>query len=93
MILLTIEEITSVVLAAVRTALSERTEKVAEPQGHIKGIKGLAEYLQVSRPQAQKIKNLGIFPYWQMGRVILFDPEKVKEAMASYNQKTRKAAK
>lgn len=51
------------------------------PQPFIKGIHELAKFLKVSPARAQKLKNEGVFPYWQDGRTLLFDPEKVKQAM------------
>ncbi len=52
-----------------------------EPQSFIKGIHGLAKFLGISPARAQKLKNEGVFPFWQDGRTLLFDPEKVKEVM------------
>ena len=52
------------------------------PQPFIKGIHELATFLKVSPARAQKLKNEGVFPYWQDGRTLLFDPEKVKQAMS-----------
>lgn len=53
------------------------------PQPFIKGIHELAKFLQVSPARAQKLKNEGVFPYWQDGRTLLFDPEKVRQAMST----------
>ena len=61
--------------------------KVLPLKIRIKGIHELATYLKVSPPRAQKLKNDGVFPYFQDGRLILFDPDKVLEAMANYNLK------
>ena len=47
----------------------------------IRGINGLAEYLGISRSKAQKLKNENAIPYVQDGRMILFDPRKVDEAL------------
>lgn len=54
-----------------------------EKQPFIKGIHELAKFLKVSPVRAQKLKNEGAFPYWQDGRTLLFDPDKVREAMAN----------
>lgn len=61
------------------------------PQPFIRGIIQLAKFLQVSVPRAQQLKNSGVFPYWQSGRTVLFDPAKVREAMQ--NVKTGKVRK
>lgn len=60
------------------------------PNIPIKGIHELAAFLKVSAPRAQKLKNDGVFPYFQDGRLVLFDPHKVREAMANYNLKKKK---
>lgn len=57
------------------------------PQAFIKGIHELASFLKVSPARAQKLKNEGVFPYWQDGRTLLFDPNKVREAMNNLNRK------
>ena len=57
-------------------------------QPFIKGIHELAKFLKVSPARAQKLKNEGVFPFWQDGRTLLFDPENVRAAMA--NVKTRR---
>lgn len=47
----------------------------------IRGINGLAEYLGISKSKAQKLKNENAIPFVQDGRMILFDPRKVDEAL------------
>lgn len=47
----------------------------------IKGILGLAKFLGVSTTTAQRLKNEGRFEYFQTGRTLLFDPEKVRKVM------------
>lgn len=59
------------------------------PQPFIKGIHELSRFLQVSPARAQKLKNEGAFPYWQDGRTLLFDPNKVREAMGKLNNRKR----
>ena len=49
----------------------------------IKGIQGLANFLGISRSVAQKMKNEGVVPYIQYDRVVLFEPNKVLEALAA----------
>lgn len=55
--------------------------KESGEQKFIRGINGLAEYLGVSKSKAQKLKNGNAVPYVQDGRLILFDPRKVDEAL------------
>lgn len=47
----------------------------------IYGIKGLAEFLNVSVPTAQKLKNDKIFPSYQRGRTIVFKSSEVLRGM------------
>jgi hypothetical protein len=58
--------------------------KVAEhklPRQPIKGIHALAAYLGVCPAKAQSLKNSGILPYFQNGRIVLFDCDKIDEVM------------
>jgi hypothetical protein len=47
----------------------------------IKGIQGLADYLGISKSVAQKMKNEGVIPCVQYDRIVLFQPDKVLEAL------------
>lgn len=60
--------------------MEKETNVMTQPQ-FIKGIHGLAAFLQISPARAQKMKNENVFPYFQNGRTLLFDPEKVREVM------------
>lgn len=46
------------------------------------GIAGLARILDCSTTTAQKWKNSGKIPYKQIGRKVIFDVEKVLEAVS-----------
>lgn len=73
----------------VRTALSnhgETTSTQTQKEPPIKGIHQLAKFLKVSPARAQKLKNEGAFPYFQDGRTLLFDPDKVRSAMSKTNK-------
>ena len=82
------EQLTVIIKNAVRDAMPINL-KASTPQTHIKGIHALAKFLGVSPARAQKLKNENAFPYFQDGRLVLFDPDKVREAMANYNTKRR----
>jgi hypothetical protein len=56
----------------------------------IKGTHELAIFLNVSLSRAQQLKNEGVFPYFQDDRTVLFDPDKVREVMATYNLSHKK---
>lgn len=47
----------------------------------LKGIQSLADFLGISKSVAQKMKNEGVIPCIQYDRVVLFQPEKVLEAL------------
>lgn len=55
----------------------------------IRGIHGLAEFLGVSPVTAQKLKNSGKIPFAQFERLVLFDPQKVLDAL-EMNSKPKK---
>jgi hypothetical protein len=73
-------DLENLIRSAVRDALPTEI-KQATPQPFIKGIHELAKFLQVSPARAQKLKNEGHFPFWQDGRTLLFDPDKVRQSM------------
>ena len=85
------EELDRIVQKAVRDAISNQIAPT-EAKQHIKGTHQLALYLGISVSKAQKLKNEGVIPFFQNERLVLFDPDKVREAMANYNQK-RKSVK
>jgi len=77
-----------------RTLIDESVERsisIREPkkpsEPFIKGIHELAKFLRISSARAQKLKNENVFPFWQNGRTLLFDPEKVRQAMMSEKSK------
>ena len=59
----------------------------ADPEPLIYGINGLAEFLHVSEPTAQKIKNSGKIPYSQAERTIIFRKVEVLEALSNKKKK------
>lgn len=73
---LTVGELISILRAEQQPTIVQQQEK--RP---IRGIHGLAKFLGISPVTAQDIKNKKKVPYTQFGRVILFDPDKVLEAL------------
>lgn len=80
------DELAAMISNAVRDAMPTEIRQ-ATPQPFIKGIHQLAKFLQVSPVRAQKLKNEGVFPYWQDGRTLLFDPDKIRAAMANLQER------
>ncbi|MFH1118210.1 MAG: DUF3853 family protein [Bacteroidota bacterium] len=76
------EELTRIINDAIREAMPKDIRE-ATPQPFIKGIHELAAFLRVSPARAQKLKNEGVFAFWQDGRTLLFDPDKVRAAMTN----------
>ena len=56
--------------------------------GRLHSIKELAAFLGCSTVTAQKIKNSGKIPYCQIGKICLFEPEKIIEAIERNSKKT-----
>ena len=83
------EELKSLINKAVTEAMPNAIEKKPEP--FIKGIHELAEFLKVGPSRAQKLKNEGAFPFWQDGRTLLFDPDKVRAAMENVRTYKKKS--
>jgi hypothetical protein len=74
---------------AVAESLRQSTPQATDPEPFIKGIHRLAKYLGISPTMAQKLKNEGIFECFQYDKTLLFDKQKIKEALANYNKKTQ----
>lgn len=86
------EEFRTILNDVVRNALTRPgNSENSEKESHIKGIAGLSKFLGVSHSRAQALKNSGIFPHFQQGRLILFDTGKVRDAMSIYNNRARRA--
>ena len=62
----------------------------AKRKDYIRGINALAEFLGCSTSTVQKLKNRGKIPYSQYGRLILFDPEKVLDALNESSQEKKR---
>jgi excisionase family DNA binding protein len=60
-----------------------------KPSKHIYGISGLARLLGCSNPTAQKIKNSGKIPFVQVGRKIIFNEDKVIEALSEVRKEVQ----
>ena len=69
--------------------------KQKDGAGFIRGIHELSKFLGVSLGVAQELKNSGKLPYFQYGRVLFFDPEKVRAAIndTTVTIKKRRTAK
>ena len=80
------EYVDAAVAQAVEKAFAEKHGDIEEcriknaPQV-IRGISGLARFLNVSIPTAQKMKTQKKIPYRQVGRVLVFVADEVLNAM------------
>lgn len=83
------DEFGSMIQEAVRSAFLDQMPPT-EPKMHIKGTHQLAKFLGISVSKAQRLKNEGIIPFFQNERLVLFDPDRVKEALANYNKRKTK---
>ncbi len=63
--------------------LIPQSQQASDPEPYIYGINGLAKFLQVSMPTAQKIKNSGKIPFSQAERTIIFNKADVLKALLS----------
>ena len=57
---------------------------------YIKGIHELATHLGVSVTKAQQLKNSGILPYAQHGRIVLFKPDEIFEALKAHSKPAKR---
>jgi len=86
---LTVLELENLIKKCISSELSKQTPQetlskiTSDPQPFIYGINGLAEFLQVSSPTAQKIKNSGRIPFSQAERTIIFRKADILEALSN----------
>lgn len=92
-IMTTKEDLVALAVEAATIALSKMDEKKSslpetkETPTLIRGIQGLANFLGVSQPTAQRLKNAKLFPCIQHGRTIFFKPDEVLDGMAKRKSK------
>ena len=67
--------------------------KTSDHQTPIKGIRALARFLGIGINKAQDLKNDNALPYFQHGRIVLFDPELVKKAYSNHKQEKNRKKK
>ena len=83
-VIITPQELSALVENAVEKVLTKITSNepaAPAPDTFIRGIKGLAAFLHVSIPTAQKLKNNRVFPCYQDGRVCVFKSNEVLNGM------------
>ena len=72
----------------IATLVAEKiaNEPAKEPEKPLKirGIRGLAAYLEISTSTEKKNKNLKIVPYWTIGNMVFFDSVAVEQAVRSH---------
>jgi hypothetical protein len=83
------ERLKEIINDAVQGALKKGLS-IPQPEPPIKGIHELADFLRISPARAQKLKNENVFPYFQDGRTVLFDPAKVREIWQQFSSKMKK---
>lgn len=86
LVVTTKQELSTMIAEAVNVALDEREKEaicnVPVESNLIYGIMGLAKFLGVSMPTAQKFKNERLFPYVQRGRTLIFKSDEVLAGLA-----------
>jgi hypothetical protein len=83
------DELSGIIQDAISKAMPKEFVQ-SNPEQPIKGIHALAKFLGVSPARAQKLKNEGVFPYLQDGRLVLFDPAKVREAWNQFSSNKKR---
>lgn len=80
---LTVDEFVSILNANLPAITNVVSTEPTNEKRYIYSIKGLAEFLSCSVPTAQKMKNLNLIPYSQIGRKVMFEEGEVLKAMRS----------
>ena len=91
LIVTTKQELSELINDAISDAIGKVMKQEETPKESIliHGILGLANFLGVSMPTAQKYKNEKVFPYIQRGRTVIFKSEEVLAGMARRKNKSR----
>ena len=63
-------------------------QSVNDSTPYIRGIKALADFIGIGKSTAQKLKNMGLIPFYQQpwSKIVLFDKEKVKFALENNSE-------
>lgn len=69
------------------TKNSELPKTIESERKKINGIRGLAKYLEVSIPTAQRLKNKGKFPFYEAGNKVYFFSDEVHKGLKSKGSK------
>lgn len=87
-IITTEDELSYLIRKSIREAVDGilKNNPSIDPEPFVKGIHGLAKYLGISPTMAQKLKNEGIFQCFQYDKTLIFDKQKIKEALNNYKE-------
>lgn len=77
------EKVDNVIKSALAENNYHKKEDSTSDEHLIRGLSGLAKFLNVSIPTAQKLKNSKVFPYYQWGRILVFKKQEVLAGMES----------
>lgn len=78
---LTVSEFNSLLKSAFSATNPTEPSPVELPRTKINGIRGLASFLDVSVPTAQKLKNQKKFPFYESGNKCYFFSDEVNEGL------------
>ena len=86
-------EITEVIRQVIREELAlAGIEKGSEAKSgkYVYNLKDLADFLHISPPVAQRLKNEGKIPYRQTGRKFIYDCDAIMKALEHIDRKKLK---
>ncbi len=77
-------ELTEIVENAVQRKFTELSN-LNKPSRKVRSLRPLAKELQMSLSKVQQLKNAGKIPFFQDGRVVIFDLDQVQQALSNHN--------
>lgn len=88
--MITKTELFALIGKEIREAINDHslnlTAEIGAPSNMLlKGLRELADYLDISVSYAQKLKHSGAIPYFQLGSVLFFNKAQVLEAITKGN--------
>ncbi len=80
------QDLSRLIENAVAAGITNSKRPALSEKNLIRGIGGLADFLGISKPRAQRLKNEGVLSCFQDNGLVIFNSETVLSELSVYNQ-------
>ncbi len=80
------QDFSRIIQNAVAAGITNSKKPALSEKSLIRGIGGLADFLGISKPRAQRLKNEGVLSCFQQDGLVIFNSETVLSELSAYNQ-------